>query len=74
MVYEGLRKTIPQPFFSSDRIVVLREEDGYALTSKVRALSQRRFVEAHGGQVSVESEPGQDSTFRFTVPHEAGVE
>lgn len=33
----------------------------------------RQFVEAHGGQVVVESEIGQGSTFRFTIPDKAGV-
>ena len=34
----------------------------------------KAFVEAHGGVVSVESEPGEGTQFRFTLPGASGAE
>jgi light-regulated signal transduction histidine kinase (bacteriophytochrome) len=34
-------------------------------------LMRRAFVEAHGGSVTVQSEAGLGSTFRFTLPGQA---
>jgi signal transduction histidine kinase len=33
----------------------------------------RAFVEAHGGEVGVESEPGQGACFHFTLPAQAAA-
>jgi two-component system phosphate regulon sensor histidine kinase PhoR len=33
----------------------------------------KQAVEAHGGEISVESEPGRGATFRFTIPQPAGL-
>jgi signal transduction histidine kinase len=49
---------------------VLRKAEGTGLGLAL----VKRFVELHGGNVSLDSEPGRGSTFRFVLPqHEVGM-
>jgi signal transduction histidine kinase len=49
---------------------VLRKAEGTGLGLAL----VKRFVELHGGEVTLDSEPGRGSTFRFTLPqHEVKV-
>ena len=50
-------------FYRADRSRA-RQTGGYGLGLAI----VRQLVQAHGGAVSVESEPGNGSAFVFTVP------
>jgi len=52
----------------------VRRHDGRPTGSGLGLWISRGLIEAHGGELSATSEVGAGSTFRFTLPLDAGAE
>jgi signal transduction histidine kinase len=63
----GIAKELQQAIF--DKFCVLHENPGHGRSSTGLGLAFcRMIVEAHGGRIWVDSDPGQGSTFSFSIP------
>lgn len=58
-----------QPFHQADTSI-RRNYGGSGLGLSI----SKQFIEMHGGKITVKSEPGQGTTFRFTLPTEPGLQ
>ncbi len=59
-----VQKNIFSPFAEDEMQGTKPENSGLGLTIS------RNLIKLLGGRIWVESEPGQGSTFHFTIPHE----
>ena len=51
--------------------MALSRRIGRSLTAKLTRVTLDRFIEAHGGRVTLEGRPGEGATFRLHLPASA---
>jgi NtrC-family two-component system sensor histidine kinase KinB len=65
---EGIPKELQGRIFDKFAIAEARRSSGGRSSTGLGLTFCKLIVEAHGGQIWVESEPGQGSTFTFSLP------